>query len=79
MNGAMEESVIVKEYEFDKPSFQEIVTLIDNSIRDCHNKFFHIFDHICEYDIKLTNITNNELFNIAISDKSMELFEVKKK
>ena len=48
-----------KEYNFDNPLIQKIDSLIDNSIRDCHNKCFQIFDHICEYDIQLTNITNS--------------------
>ena len=39
---------IVEEYEFDKPPIQKIDSLIDNSFRDCHNKYFHSFDHICE-------------------------------
>ena len=30
----------VKEYEFDNPPIQKIDFLIDQSIRDCHNKFF---------------------------------------
>ena len=60
MNGILNENVIVKEDEFDNPLIQKIDSLIDNSIRDCHNKYFHTFDHIFEYDIQLTNITNNE-------------------
>ena len=71
MNGILNENVIVKKYEFDNPLIQKIDSLIDNSIRDFHNKYFHTFDHICEYDIQLTNITNNESVNSTISDKSM--------
>ena len=59
MNGILNKNVIVKEYEFDNPLIQKIDSLIDNSIRDCHNRYFHTFDHICEYDIQLTNITHN--------------------
>ena len=70
MNDILTENVIVKEYEFDNPLIQKIDSLIDNSIRDCHNKYFHTFDHICEYDIQLTNITNNESVNFTISGKS---------
>ena len=39
---------IVKEYDFDKPPIQKIDSLIDNSKTDCHNRYFHTFDHICE-------------------------------
>ena len=62
---------IVKENEFKNPLIQKIDSLIDNSIRDCHIKYFHIFDHICEHDLNFTNIGNNELGILTISDKSM--------
>ena len=75
----MNENVIVKEYEFDNPPIQNIDSLIDNSIRDCHNKYFHTFDHICEYDLKFINIANNESVNFTISDKSMGMYELNKK
>ena len=79
MNGILNENVFVKEYEFDNPLIQKIDSLIDNSIRDCHNKYFHTFDHICEYDIQLTNITNNESVNFTISGKSWYMYELNKK
>ena len=79
MNGETNENVIVREYEFDNPPIQNIDSLIDNSIRDCHNKFFHTFDHICEYDLYFINITNNESVNFTISDKSMGMYELNKK
>ena len=75
----MNENVVVKEYKFDNPLIQKIDSLINNSIRDCHNKDFHTFDHICEYDIQLTNITNNESVNFTISEKSMGMYELNKK
>ena len=70
---------IVKEYEFNNPLIQKIDSTIDNCIRDCHNKYFHTFDHICEYDSNFTNITNNEIVNFTISDESMGLYELNKK
>ena len=81
MNSIMNENqlTIVKEFELDKPPIQKINSLIDNSIRDCHNKYFHTFDHICENDLNLTNIGNNESVNFTISDKSMGLSELNKK
>ena len=79
MNGITKENVIVKEYEFDKPLIQKIYSIIDNCIRDCHNKYFHTFDHICEYDIQLTNTTNNESVNFTISEKSMGMYDLNKK
>ena len=79
MNGITNEKVFGKEYDFIKPLLQKIKSLIDNSIRDCHDKYFHTFDHICEYDISFTNITNNESVNFTISDKSMASYELNKK
>ena len=69
---------IVKEYEFDNPLIQKIDSIIDDCIRDCHYKYFHTFDHVCEYDINFTNICNNETVNFTISHKSMGLFELNK-
>ena len=75
----MNENIIVKEYKYIKPLIQKIDSIIDNCIRDCHNKYFHTFDHVCVYDIKLTNISNNQTFDLTISDKSMGLDELNKK
>ena len=54
-------------------------SIIDNSIRECHNKYFHTFDLICEYDLNFTIITNNETVNFTLSDKSMGVYELNKK
>ena len=81
MNAIMIENQLhlFKEYKFDNPLIQNIDSLIDNSIRDCHNKYFHTFDHICEYNLIFTNITNNEIVNFTISEKSMGMNELNKK
>ena len=79
MNGEPNENEFVREYEFDNRPIQNIDSLIDNSIRDCHNKYFHTFDQICEYDLNFTNITNNEIVNFTIYDKSMGLYKLNKK
>ena len=65
MDGIMNENqlTIVKDYEFDNPLIQRIDSLIDNSIRDCHDKYFHTFDHICEYNLNFTNTSNKESVN----------------
>ena len=44
-----------------------------------HNKYFHTFDHICEYDLNFTNDTNNEPINLTISDKNLGMYELNKK
>ena len=61
MNGMMNENqlTLVKEYEFDKPLIHKIDSINDNCYRDCHNKCYHTFVYKCEFDIKLTNISNN--------------------
>ena len=81
MNGIMNENQLtnVEEYEFDKPHIAKIDSIIDNSIRDCHNKYFHTFDHICEYNLNFTNTDNNELINFTTSEKIMGLYELNKK
>ena len=81
MDGIMNKNQLhlVKEYKFDNPLIQNIDSIIDDSIRDCHNKYFHTFDHICEYNLSLTNITNNEIVNFTISDKGLNLYELNKK
>ena len=80
MNGILNKNqlTIVKEYEFIKPLIHKIDSIIDNCIKDCHNKYCHTFDHICMYDINLTNITNIEIINLTISGKSMNFYELKK-
>ena len=70
---------VVKEYKFDNPLITKIDSIIDNCYRDCHKKYFHSFKYVCIYDIKLTNITNNEKINISLSDKSLGLCELNKK
>ena len=66
----------MKEYEFYNPSIHKIDSIIDGCYRDCHNKYFHLFRYVCIYDIKLTNITNNEKINISLSDESLGLHEL---
>ena len=69
---------VVKENEFNNPLIQKIDSLIDISIRDCYHKYFHTFDHICEYDLTFTNTSNNESVNFTISDESLGLYELNK-
>ena len=71
MNGTIDENVIVKEYEFNKPPIQKIDSLTDNPIGDFHDKYFHTFDHILEYHPNFKNIGNNETVQFTIFDISM--------
>ena len=81
MNGETNENqlTIVEEYEFDKPLIHKIDCIIDNYLRGCHKKYFHTFEYKCVYDIKLTNIGNDEIVKLTIADKSMNLYELKEK
>ena len=73
------ELYVVKEYKFDNPLITKIDSILDGCYRDCHNKYFHTFKYVCIYDITPTNITNNEIINITISDESLGLYELNKK
>ena len=69
---------IVEEYEIDNPPIQKIDSIIDDCERDCHWKYFHTLDHVCECDLNFTNITNNETVNFTVSDKCMGMYELNK-
>ena len=71
MNSVINENqlTVVEENEFDNPPIQKIHSLIDGCTRDCHKKYFHTFDHICEYNLKFTIIGINETVNSTISEK----------
>ena len=75
----MHENVFAKEYESNNTPIHKMDSLIDNSKRDCHNKYFHTFDHICEYNLSFTNTSNSETVNFTISDKNMGSYELNKK
>ena len=73
------EIYVVKEYKFENPLITQIDSIIYECFRDCHNIYFHKFKYECLYDIKLENISNNEIINLTISDTSMHLYEINKK
>ena len=49
-------SVVVEEYEFDKPVIQKLGSIFDKVIKDCHGNYFFIFEFIFVYVIECTNI-----------------------
>ena len=73
------ELYVVKEYKIDNPLITKIASIIDKCFRDCHTNYFHDFEYECIHDNKLTNITNNEIFSLTISGKTMNLYELNKK
>ena len=81
MNGIMNENQLafVKDYKFDIPLIHKIDSIIDKCYRDCHKCFFHTFQYRCIYNINFTNIRNNEIPNLPISDESLVLYEINRK
>ena len=81
MNGIMNQNqlTVVKEYEFDNPLIQNIDSIINQCYRDCLKKYFHTFEYECVYDLNFTNDTNNETVNFTISDKNLDMYELKTK
>ena len=51
--------------------------MIDKCFRECHFEHFHTFENKCIYDIQLKNIGNKERLNSEISDKELNLYELK--
>ena len=80
MNGIINENQlsIVKEYDLVEPKSHKVDSIIDKVLEDCHNKYFHTFEYKCIYDIKFTYI-DNEIVNLTVPDKSMNLYELNEK
>ena len=68
----MNESTVVEDYDFNKPDIQEIEYLLDDTFKDCRNKFFHTFECRLVYDNKFAEISNNEEIKFTITHRSME-------
>ena len=50
----------------------EVDYLLGKVNKICKKKFFHTFKYRCVYDIKITNITNNEKVILNISHDCLE-------
>ena len=72
MNGILNESTVVEECDFIQTDIHKIDYLLDYIIKDCRNKYFHTFAYRLVYDIKFTNISNNEEVNFTITHRSLE-------
>ena len=70
--------MLVREYEVIRPDIHNVDSVIDNVSKHCHNEYFHIFEYKCIYDIKFTNITKNELLNLIVAGKQMNLYGLRK-
>ena len=73
------ELYVVNEYIFDNRIITEIDFILDECFRNCHNSFFLYFKFECIHDFKLKNININDIINLIISDKSMDMHELNKK
>ena len=70
---------VVKEYEFENPLIQNINSIINKCYRHCHEKYFHTFKYEGIYNLNFTNVINNEIGNLTIFDKSLNINELNKK
>ena len=56
MEGIMNKNqfIVDKKYEFDKPDFYGIDYLLDDTIKDCRNKYIRKFEHrlVCDIQMK---------------------------
>ena len=59
--------IVVKEIEIFQPEIDELCYILDNIFKDCRDEFFHTFEYKFVYDIKFTNLTNNEEVNLTIT------------
>ena len=73
------ESYVVKEYKADNLLIADTDFITNSCFKNFHTIHFHNFKHECIYEIKLTNVTDNELNSLTISGKSMNFFDLKKK
>ena len=81
MNGILNDNqlTIVKEYEFNNLLIQYIDSIINECYKDCQYKYFHTFEHECEYNLNFTNNTNNKIVTLTVSGKNLGLYEFNKK
>ena len=60
MNGIVNQRTVVKEYEFSNPDIDKVDHLLAKVNKTVEKNYFHLFEFRCVYDIKFTNLTNNE-------------------
>ena len=66
------ELYVVKENKFDNPPITDIDSIIENCFNDCRDNYCHEYKYECIFDFRLENMTNNEIINLTISDKSVD-------
>ena len=55
-------ALIVAKYKFVNPEITQIDNIFTDGIKDCEDKFFHIFEYRFEYYIKFERKTSGEVF-----------------
>ena len=66
------ELYVVKEDKFDKPIITDIDYIIENCFNDCRENYFHEIKYECIFDFRPKIITNNEIINLTVSEKSAD-------
>ena len=64
---------VVKEHEFNKPDTDSVNYILNDTIKDCRNKFFQSFEYRCVYDNKFIYIRNNEEVILSIKLEHMNI------
>ena len=59
---------VVKEEIFFTPEIDQVDYILNDSLKDCRDKYFHTFKYKCVY-IKFTNIRNDEQYNLTITHR----------
>ena len=78
-----EYGIVVKEYDLIRLKNDEVKSILNDTIENCGNKYFHSFEFRCVYDIKLTNVDYNGKVILTITLENMkvksQLYGLKKK
>ena len=62
---------VVKEEIFFTPEIDQVDYILNDSLKDCRDKYFHTFKYKCVY-IKFTNIRNDEQYILTITHRYKE-------
>ena len=65
-------SSAVKDYEIFKSDIDVLKYLLNDTIKDCRNKYFLSFEYRCLYDKNFTNMENNGQVILKITLENMK-------
>ena len=72
MIGILNQSTVVKEYEFIKTAIDELDYVLENVNKTLRKRCFHTFEYTLDSDNKLTKTSTHENVNITITHRSIE-------